>query len=153
MNEDFRDILELLLEHGAEFVVVGAHALAVHGAARATGDIDIFVQPSPDNAAKVCAALRAFGAPLALHGVSETDFAMPGVIYQLGLPPRRIDIVTRIDGVPFEEAWSGRVVHEVDGLQVPFLGRAELQQNKRAAGRPKDLADLALLDEQARKPE
>ena len=153
MNEDFRDILELLLEQGAAFVVVGAHALAVHGAARATGDIDLFVQPTPENAAKVCAALRAFGAPLALHGVSEADFATPGVIYQLGLPPRRIDILTQIDGVTFEQAWQGRVGHVVDGLQVPFLGRAELQQNKLAAGRPKDLADLALLDEQRRKRE
>ena len=71
MNEDFQDILELLLEQGAEFVVVGAHALAVHGAARATGDIDLFVRPAPENAARVCAALRAFGAPLALHGVSR----------------------------------------------------------------------------------
>jgi hypothetical protein len=151
MNPDFRDILELLLEKGAEFVVVGAHALAVHGVARATGDIDLFVRPTPVNAVRVCAALRAFGAPLALHGVSEADFTTPGVIYQLGLPPRRIDLITHIDGVAFEEAWQGRIVHEVDGMQVPFLGRVELQRNKQAAGRPKDLADLALLDEQGRK--
>lgn len=147
MNEDFRDILTLMLEGGAEFVVVGAHALAVHGAARATGDIDLLVRPTPDNAERVCAALRAFGAPLAAHGVSPDDFAVEGTIYQLGLPPRRIDILTRIDGVSFDEAWAGRESRSVDELSIPFLGRAELIRNKRSAGRPKDLADLAMLEE------
>jgi hypothetical protein len=147
MNEDFRDVLRALLEHGLDFVVVGAPALAVHGAARATGDIGLLVRPSPENAPRVCAALRAFGAPLGLHGVSEADFATPGVTYQLGLPPRRIDVITAIDGVTFDEAWAGRVSQPVDDLEVPFLGRQELRRNERAAGRPKDLADLALLDE------
>jgi hypothetical protein len=147
VNEDFRDILALLLESGAEFVVVGAHALAIHGAARATGDIDLLVRPTVENAERVCAALRAFGAPLATHGVSSRDFAVEGTIYQLGLPPRRIDVLTRIDGVSFDEVWAGREHRNVDELSVPFLGRAELMRNKKAAGRPKDLADLALLEE------
>lgn len=149
MNEDYQDMLALLEEHGVAFVVVGAHALAVHGASRATGDIDILVRPDPENAARVCAALRAFGAPLAAHGVKPEDFGRPGTIYQLGLPPRRIDVITHIDGVSFDEAWAGRQVRRVDGLDVPFLGRDELVRNKRASGRPKDLADLALLDASA----
>ena len=147
MNEDYQDLLSLLLQHGVEFVVVGAHALAVHGVARATGDIDVLVRPEPRNAERVCAALRAFGAPLATHGVSAADFVREGTIYQLGLPPRRIDVITHIDGVSFEQAWAGRQVRRIDDLDVPFLGRPELVQNKRASGRPKDLADLALLDE------
>jgi hypothetical protein len=147
MNEDFRDVLELLLEAGAEFVVVGAHALAVHGAARATGDIDILVRPTIENAERVHAALLSFGAPLAAHRVSPADLAREGTIYQLGLPPRRIDVLTRIDGVTFDEAWATRDVRVVDELRVPFLGREALLRNKRAAGRPKDLADVALLDE------
>lgn len=153
MNEDFRDILALLLEHGAEFVVVGAHALAVHGVARATGDIDLLVRPDPDNAARVCRALAAFGAPLAAHGVRAEDLAQEGTIYQLGLPPRRIDVLTRIDGVSFDEVWRTRDVRLADGLQVPFVGREALLRNKRAAGRPKDLADVALLEEAARSHE
>ncbi len=145
MNEDFRDLLALLAEHGAEFVVVGAHALAVHGAARATGDIDVLIRPVADNAARVHAALRAFGAPVEAHGVTPADLAREGTIYQLGLPPRRIDILTRIDGVSFDEAWAGRVAVDIAGMRVPFLGRDELIRNKRAAGRAKDLTDLALL--------
>jgi hypothetical protein len=152
MNEDFVDILSLLLEHGAEFVVVGAHALAVHGVARATGDIDVLVRPTATNAERVVAALRAFGAPLATHGVSTRDFTIEGTIYQLGLPPRRIDLLTRIDGVSFDEVWNGRVVRVVDALSVPFLGREELVRNKRAAGRPKDLADLAMIEERTDPP-
>lgn len=147
MNEDFRDLLELLLEAGVEFVVVGAHALAAHGVARATGDIDVLVRPSAENAALVCDALRRFGAPLGIHGVRPSDFERPGTVYQLGLPPRRIDVLTAIDGVSFEQVWAGRLEAEVDGLTLPFLGRAELLSNKRASGRPKDLADLALLEE------
>ncbi|MBW2254994.1 MAG: hypothetical protein JRI25_10405 [Deltaproteobacteria bacterium] len=147
MNDDFRDIIDLLLEQHAKFLVVGAHALAVHGVARATGDIDLWVRPDADNAKRVWAALTAFGAPLAAHGVHIEDLCVEGTVYQLGLPPRRIDVITAIDGVSFEEAWHGRFVAQVAGLDVPFLGRAELVRNKRASGRPKDVADLALLDE------
>ncbi len=145
MNDDFRDILSLLLEHEAEFIVVGAHAMAVHGAARATGDIDVLVRPSRPNAERVCSALQEFGAPLRLHGVGPDELSTEGNVYQLGLPPRRIDILTRIDGVSFDEAWHGRVEVDASGLQLPFLGREELLRNKAATGRPKDLADIALL--------
>lgn len=147
MNEDFRDILVLLSECDADFLVVGAHALGVHGAARATGDIDIFIRPSLDNATRACGALSRFGAALRAHGVGPEQLSTPGTVYQLGAPPRRIDILTHIDGVTFEEAWDGRVTLDVDGTPISFLGRAELVRNKRAAGRTKDLLDLALLEE------
>jgi hypothetical protein len=147
MNEDFRDILELLLQERADFVIVGAHALAVHGAARATGDIDVLVRPDRANAQRVCSALREFGAHLAAHGVGPEEFSVEGNVYQLGLPPRRIDILTRIDGVTFDEAWNGRVVVEAAGMKLPFLGRTELVRNKRSTGRAKDAADIAPLEE------
>ncbi len=145
LNDDFRDLLSALLEAGVDFLVVGAHAVAAQGHPRATKDLDVLVRPTSDNAPRVLAALGAFGAPLSLHGVRVEDFATPGTVYQLGLPPRRIDLLTRIDGVAFEEAWRGRVEQEVDGLRLPFLGRAELMRNKAVAGRPQDLADLATL--------
>ena len=150
MNDDFLDILTALLEREAEFVVVGAHALAIHGAARATGDIDIFVRPSPENAHLVYRALEDFGAPLSAHGLSKDLLAKAGTVYQIGLPPRRIDILTQIDGVGFDEAWKTRVHHQTGHLTIPFLGREELVRNKRAAARPKDLLDLALLEEMQR---
>jgi len=151
LNEDFLDLLRALSESHARFVVVGAHAMAVHGVPRATGDLDILVQPSSENAARVLEALRSFGAPVDAHGVTEDDLSVPGTVYQIGLPPRRIDILTQISGVTFEEAWDSRLTLAISGLEVPVLGRAALARNKRAAGRDKDLADLRLLDEQGRK--
>ena len=144
-NDDFLDMLRALIEARVEFVVVGAHAMAVHGVPRATGDLDIVVRPSPDNAERVLVALAAFGAPVAAHGVAATDFGSPGTVYQLGLPPRRIDLLTSLSGVPFEQAWSSRVHVEVGGLRVPFLGLDALRRNKEATGRGKDLLDLRLL--------
>lgn len=147
LNEDFRDLLAALLETKAEFVVVGAHALAAAGVVRATKDLDVFVRPSPENAPRVLAALRRFGAPLDLHGVVLEDFAREGTVYQLGLPPRRIDITTRIDAVDFPTAWAGHVEQHVEGLGLPFLALEELIRNKRATGRPRDRLDLELLRE------
>jgi hypothetical protein len=145
LNEDFRDLLALLADAGVEFVIVGAYALAFHGAPRASGDIDLFVRPDPDNAARVFGALSRFGAPLESAGVTAADFAQPGVVYQIGLPPRRIDIMTQISGVSFDEAWRSRVQAEVEGRPVAFIGRAALLQNKAATGRPKDAADVSRL--------
>ncbi len=145
LNDDFVDILELLLEADARFLIVGAHALAVHGVARATGDLDIFVRPATDNAAKVFKALQGFGAPVQVHGLTLEDLKRPGTVYQVGLPPRRIDMITAIDGVDFDEAWEGRTTRAVSGMTLAFLGLRELLKNKRAAGRPKDLADVASL--------
>jgi hypothetical protein len=145
VNDDFRDLLAALLAAGARFLVVGAHALAVHGVPRATGDLDVWISADPDNAGRVHGALVAFGAPVVAMGVTREDFTRPDQVIQIGLPPRRIDVLTAISGVPFEEAWPERVTHDVQGLAVPFIGRAALVKNKRAAGRAKDVADLEAL--------
>jgi hypothetical protein len=145
LNEDFRDLLVLLADAGVEFVVVGAYALAFHGAPRASGDIDLFVRPSAVNAERVFDVLVRFGAPLRAAGVTAADFAQPGAVYQIGLPPRRIDLLTEISGVTFDEAWASRVPAEVDGRTVSFMGRETLIKNKEASGRLKDVADVARL--------
>jgi hypothetical protein len=145
LNEDFRDLLVLLADASVEFVIVGAYALAFHGAPRASGDIDLFVRPSPDNARRVFDALARFGAPLTAAGVTADDFTQPGTVYQVGLPPRRIDVLTEISGVTFDEAWASRVTAEVEGRTVAFIGRDALVRNKEASGRLKDAADVARL--------
>jgi len=144
LNPDYRDILSELSAAGADFLLVGAYALAVHGLPRATGDLDIFVRPTRKNAGKVWKALVRFGAPLA--GVSKEDFSRPGKVVQLGVAPGRIDLLTAIDGVDFAEAWASRQEVEVEGLRIPVLGRAALIRNKRASGRPQDLADVKRLE-------
>lgn len=106
----------------------------------------MLVRPSPDNAALVVRALLVFGAPLEAHGVTAADFATEGTVYQLGLPPRRIDVLTQISGVSFDEAWDSRLETTVRGRAVPVLGRDALIKNKRAAGREKDLLDVRLLE-------
>lgn len=148
LSQDAIDLLVELNEAGAEYLVVGGHALAVHGVSRATVDLDVLVRPISANAARVLVALRAFGAPVAAHGLSAHDLAREGTVYQMGLPPNRIDVITSIDGVDFETAWRGRVQTIVDGVVVPFLGREELIANKLAAARPKDLADVAALEDE-----
>ena len=147
LNPDFLDLLRTLADADVEFVVVGAYALSFHGAPRASGDIDIFVRPTPGNAAKVWRALLAFGAPLSAAGVVEADFEKPDLVYQIGLPPRRVDVLTSISGVSFDEAWASRVAATVAGRTVHFIGRDMFIRNKLAAGRPKDLADAARLRE------
>lgn len=145
LNEDFRDLLVLLADAGVEFVIVGAYALAFHGAPRASGDIDLFVRPSAVNAGRVFDVLVRFGAPLQSAGVTAADFAQPGAVYQIGLPPRRIDLLTEISGVTFDEAWASRTTAEVEGRTVSFIGREALIKNKEASGRLKDVADVARL--------
>jgi hypothetical protein len=145
LNKDFRDILALLIAEEASFLIVGAHALAVHGYLRATGDLDLWVRPDPENAQRVWRALLRFGAPVDALNLSQTDFEKPGIVFQVGLPPRRIDILTEISGVEFAEAWSTRVMQVVADLEVPFLGREALMRNKRESGRDKDLSDLRAL--------
>jgi len=143
---DTRDLLDAFDAAAVEYVVVGAHALAAHGLPRATGDFDVLIRPSPENAARVMQALDELGAPTRAHGVVEEDFATAGAVYQIGLPPRRIDLLTHISGVPFEAAWASRMECGVDGRRLSVLGRATLIQNKRASGRPKDLLDVAALE-------
>lgn len=145
LNDDFRELLVLFANADVEFVIVGAYALAIHGAPRMSGDIDLFVRPSPDNAQRVLDALRQFGAPVESARVTAADFSTPGTMYQIGLPPRRIDILTEISGVSFDEAWVSRITADVEGRTVSIIGRAALLKNKEASGRPKDLADVARL--------
>jgi hypothetical protein len=143
MNRDFVEMLSALSAERARFLVVGAHALAAHGTPRATGDLDIFIDRSPENVARVLAALRAFGAPL--FDLTATDLEAADTVFQIGVVPCRIDILTGISGVTFVEAWNGRVTLSIEGVPVPVIGRDEFIRNKRSSGRPKDLADLALL--------
>ncbi len=144
MNQDFVDLLRSFIVHEVRFMVVGAYALAIHGRPRATGDLDIWVDATPDNAARVIRALAAFGSPL--RDVREDDFATPGVVYQMGVPPGRIDVLTQLTGVTFAEAWPGRIEQRVANLLVPVIGRDEFVRNKRATGRAKDLGDIEDLD-------
>lgn len=148
MNPDFRDMLCAFCERGVEFLLVGAYALSVHGHPRATGHMDLYVRPTPANASRVIEALRAFGAPL--EGVSSIDFATPGITYQIGRAPGRTDLITSLEGLTWAEAWEGRIVRTLAGLEVPVLGLDSLRRNKRALGRPKDLADLAWLESPVR---
>jgi len=144
--EDFRDILAALVAADAKFLVVGAHALAAHGVPRMTRDIDILVEPSPDNARRVWRALASFGAPLDSLKIREADLATVDRVIQFGLPPWRIDIMTSISGVSFAEAWNGRMNDDMLGVQVAFIGRDAFIRNKRASGRNKDLGDIDALE-------
>ena len=145
MSPDFRDLLAEFNARGVEYLVVGAHALAAYGVVRATKDFDIWVRPSPDNASKVLQALSAFGAPL--HDLSSEDLTQPGLIFQIGVPPIRIDIITAIDGVDFEEAWSERFHTSFADQTTSVISARLLIANKRAAGRLQDLADVEKLEE------
>ncbi len=145
-NDDFLDLLDCLAAEQVECLVVGAFALAIHGVPRATGDIDVFVRPSETNAERLMRALARFGAPLDAARVTATDFATPGIVYQMGVPPRRIDLLTEISGVAFEDAWRDRVTHSIEGRDVSFLGLDALLANKRASGRSKDLVDVEMLE-------
>lgn len=145
-NDDFLDLIDALLAEQVDFLIVGAFALAAHGIPRATGDLDVLVRPSAESAPKVIAALRRFGAPLASAKVTEADFVSPGTVYQLGLPPRRIDLLTQISAVPFEEAFATAIEREISGRRVRVLGREALLTNKRATGREKDRLDVEALE-------
>jgi hypothetical protein len=145
MNSDFADMLSALSEVGVEYLIVGAHALAAHGVPRATGDLDIWVRPTRENAERTLRALAVFGAPLA--DLTLDDLTASDTVFQIGLPPARIDVLSGITGVDFAEAWQRRVMVDVAGRAVPVLSKADFIANKTATGRPKDLADVALLRE------
>jgi hypothetical protein len=144
LNPDFKDILSCLSDEGVEFIVVGAYALAAHGFPRATGDIDIWVRNNAENARGVLRALAKFGAPVS--SLSEDDFTAPDRVVQLGVEPCRIDLLTGIDGVEFDEAWGNKVSVTVDELEIHILSRADLLKNKLAAGRDKDRGDIVWLE-------
>ena len=143
MNTEFVEMLSALSEADAEFLVVGAHALAAHGVPRATGDLDLWVRSTPENAKKVLAALQKFGAPL--FDLSVQDLSTPEIVFQIGVAPLRIDILTSITGVDFEEAWTRRKEMELGGVRFGVISREDLIRNKRATGRPKDLLDVESL--------
>ena len=145
MNPDFCDMLAALCAENAEFMIVGAYALAAHGLPRATGDIDIWVRSTKENAQNVWNALKRFRAPLS--DLSLDDLQTPDVVFQIGAAPRRIDILTSISGVAFESAWPSRKITRLAGLDVPVIGRLDLLRNKRAAGRAQDLIDAQRLED------
>jgi len=146
VQRDFRDLLELLNAHKVEYMIVGAYALAFHGAPRYTGDIDIYVRPDPENAQRVMAALNDFG--FGSTGLTAADFEIGDKVVQLGFPPVRVDIVTSITGVSWEEAVSGKVEGTYGDIRVYYIGREQFISNKRVLGRNKDLADLEALGEE-----
>lgn len=144
-TKDFEELLALLKRHGVKALIVGAHAVAFHSKPRYTKDFDLFVEPSVENGTKVVAALEEFG--FGELGLNPADLASPGRILQIGVPPNRIDFMTSIDGISFNEAWSGRIAGRYGREEFPFIGYDELVRNKTASARPQDLADLAWLRE------
>jgi len=143
LQKDLREFVELLNAHDVHFVIVGAFALAYHGHARYTSDIDIFIEKSRENAERVLRALRDFG--FGDIGVTQEDLTQKDQVVQLGLAPNRIDLLTFLSGVTFEEAWASRESGEIGDLKVPFISRALLKQNKLATGRSQDLVDAEYL--------
>lgn len=143
LNKDYKDILRSLSKNKVKFLVVGAYAMGAHGYPRATGDIDLWVEVSQENSVKIFAALTAFGAP---HDyITERTFCREGIVFQIGVPPRRIDILTSIDGVDFAEAYSRREEVKIGGICVPFISKTDLIKNKEASGREKDKLDSKYL--------
>jgi hypothetical protein len=144
LNEDYREILQALFDEKVKFILVGAYALAAHGYPRATMDIDIWVMPSPDNAEAVLRALRSFGAPL--QNLTKKDLEEDGTVFQIGVAPRRIDIITAATGLNFEHTYKNSLLVNIDGIDVHIPSIADLIINKRATGRTKDLADAEALE-------
>ncbi len=147
LPQDFRDLLSALCDAGVEFVVVGGHAVAFHGHPRATKDLDVLVRATRANAALVYRALASFGAPLSAFEVSEGDFASYDGVLQIGVPPLRIDIINRADGITFDQAIAERTAFELEGRAIPVIGREALIKNKLASGREQDRADVAALEQ------
>jgi hypothetical protein len=145
VQPDFRDLLELLNEHEVEYLIVGGYALAFHGAPRFTGDLDVFVRPAPENARRILSALNAFG--FQFSNLDIEDFQMPDKVVQLGVPPVRVDLITSISGVTWEEAEAHKKPGVFGDVPVAYIGRTEFAANKRASGRQKDMADLEALGE------
>jgi hypothetical protein len=141
---DFRDLLTELARAGAEFVIVGGYAVSAWGHLRTTKDIDGLIRATPDNARRVYAALARFGAPL--HDLTVDDLAAPGTFFQIGLPPRRVDIISSLPAITWEEASTGTRKLEFDGVAMPVIGLEALLKNKRAVGRPEDKKDVRELE-------
>jgi len=144
LSRDFIDILSAFSEEKVEYLLVGSYAMAFHGYSRATGDIDLWISPNAYNADKVWRALKRFGAPT--FDLNQTDLMTSGMVFQMGVAPNRIDIITQIDAVDFAEAWKEREVVQIDGLTVPLIGKSQLIKNKKATGRPKDQIDVLWME-------
>jgi len=144
VNPDFLDMLSAFLDEDVEFLLVGAYALSAHGYPRATGDLDLWVNHQPDNAARIWKALTTFRAPLGR--IKQEDFCNDDLIFQIGVVPNRIDIITQIDGVTFEEAWDDRIVIDMLEMKIPVISKPDLIRNKKATGRPKDKLDVLMLE-------
>jgi len=142
-NSDFKELLKLLDDEKVEYLIVGAHAVIFYTEPRYTKDIDIWVNPTPENSVRVWNALKEFGAPLA--DISAPSFADPNLVYQMGVAPNRIDITMGIDGVDFESAWAAKVESTYDDVPIYILSKEDLIRNKKAMGRPQDLLDLDRL--------
>jgi hypothetical protein len=143
LTKDFEELFALLNAHHVRAIVVGGYARAFHGRPRYTKDIDVFIDPTPDNATRILAALVDFG--FGGLDLDAGDFSTPGRIVQLGVEPNRVGLLTSIDGVTFAEAWNGRVAGHYGEQSIFFLGRNEFIKNKRASGRPQDLSDIEEL--------
>jgi len=146
IQRDFKELLKLFNAHNVEYLIVGGYALAFHGAPRFTGDIDLFVKPEAENAKRILAALAEFG--LGSLDLSETDFTTGDNVIQLGVPPVRVDIMTSITAVDWQQAESGKVEGNYGDTQVYFIGKDDFVSNKRALGRKRDLADLEALEQE-----
>jgi len=142
-ERDFVDFIRLLNVYHVEYLIVGAHALAFHGRPRHTGAVDIWIKPSKDNASKMLTVLDDFG--FGSLSIEEKDFLKEGYVTQLGYPPLRIGILNSISGVEFDEAYSNKTEGKVEDLRVNFINVKEFIKNKKATGRPKDLADIVAL--------
>ncbi len=145
LNEDYRDMLQALVDERVSFLLVGAYALAAHGYPRATMDIDIWVMPASGNAEATLRAIRRFGAPL--HDLTKADLEREGTVFQIGVAPRRIDIITSASGLRFDEAFVNSLAVDIEGIEVHIPSVADLIRNKRASGRTKDLADAEALEQ------
>lgn len=144
LNEDYKEMLQSLIDENVKFILVGAYALAAHGYPRATMDIDIWVMPSPENADAVLRALMKFGAPI--HGLTSDDLQKPDTIFQIGVAPRRIDIITGASGLDFESAFANSIPTEIEGIKLNIPSLDDLICNKKASGRSKDIADAEALE-------
>ena len=143
LNEDYKEMLQILLNNKVKFLVVGAYAMGAQGYPRATGDFDIWVEPSPENSKKVYNSLAEFSVPL--EQINTETFTEKGIVFQIGVVPRRIDILTFIDGVKFDKAYKDKENIEIEGITIPFLSKENIIKNKKATGREKDKLDVKYL--------
>ena len=143
LNEDYKEMLQILLNNEVKFLIVGAYAMGAYGYPRATGDFDIWVEASPGNSQKIYSSLSEFGAPLS--DITKDTFIKKGIIFQIGVAPRRIDIITHIDGVNFQDAYQSRENIAIEGLSIPFISKENLIKNKQSTGREKDKLDANYL--------